>query len=493
MGNIRRLTVHQFWSKGTSLVKFLQANQCDGAALQELGLHWGAMDPLKHFSALFRHCFPAKTRACHNAQVPPTSPLQYGGTAVALMSQALPRFHSFSSDPSGLGRWTSVCISGREGHHCRLVSIYSPQDAVGLSHRDYLKSQGRLTTPPTEALQEDFLPILLDWVAANETILIGIDANEDTRSGSWHTLFVNAGLHHIIQSSTHGSKSPLPSTHNRNTTGTPIDAIFTNLPTTDAIQCGYFGFENGFPKTDHRTPMWIDVPFSLALGYNPPDLHRFQIPNLKPFDPAIRKSYIHRVHTLFNHYRIPDQVKSLREATAAGDVSQAKSLHQNISALATKLWKTAALHLFKKKAGQQKYSPRLQLLRDTKILWTHVVNRKLGCKVSSSLIRRLCCKTRISCPSRCSLLQATLNRQKAQSNFLAGLKEAPNWRQTAMQALANQIAKEQDKDPASVLKQLTSQEHQRDQWNRIRIMRKKIRGGEILQALQVYHLSCPRS
>ena len=49
----------------------------------------------------------------------------------------------------------------------------------------------------------------------------------------------------IIQSK-HGSKSPLPSTHNRNTTGTPIDAIFTNLPTTDAIQCGYFGFENGF-------------------------------------------------------------------------------------------------------------------------------------------------------------------------------------------------------------------------------------------------------
>ena len=29
MGNIRGLTVHQFWSKGTSLVKFLQANQCD--------------------------------------------------------------------------------------------------------------------------------------------------------------------------------------------------------------------------------------------------------------------------------------------------------------------------------------------------------------------------------------------------------------------------------------------------------------------------------
>ena len=53
MGNIRGLTVHQFWSKGTSLVKFLQENQCDGVALQELGLHWGAMDPFKHFSALF--------------------------------------------------------------------------------------------------------------------------------------------------------------------------------------------------------------------------------------------------------------------------------------------------------------------------------------------------------------------------------------------------------------------------------------------------------
>jgi len=222
--------------------------------------------------------------------------------------------------------------------------------------------------------------------------------------------------------------------------------------------------------------MWIDVPFSLALGYNPPDLHQFQIPNLKPFDPAIRKSYIQRVHTLFNHYRIPDQVKSLQEATAAGDVSQAKTLHQNISALlATKLQKTAALHLFKKKAGQQKYSPRLQLLRDTKLLWTHVVNRKLGCKVLSSLICRLCRKTRISCPSRCSLLQATLNRQKAQSDFLAGLKGAPNWRRTAMQALADRIAKEQDKDPTLVLKQLTSWEHQCDQWNSLR--------RKILQAL----------
>ena len=168
------------------------------------------------------------------------------------------------------------------------------------------------------------------------------------------------------------------------------------------------------------------------------DLHRFQIPNLKPFDPAIRKSYIRRVHTLFDHYRIPDQVKSLREATAAGDVSQEKTLHQSISALATKLCTTASLHLFKKKAGQQKYSPRLQLLRDTKLLWTHVVNRKLGCKVSSSLIScRLSRKTRISSPSKCSLLQATLNRQKAQSNFLAGLKEAPNWRRSAMQALAD--------------------------------------------------------
>ena len=51
-----------------------------------------------------------------------------------------------------------------------------------------------------------------------------------------------------------------------------------------------------------------------------------------------------------------------------------------------------------------------------------------------------------------------------------------------MQALADRIAKEQDKDPATVLKQLTSWEHQRDQWNRIRIMmRKKIWGGKFFK------------
>ena len=160
LGNLQGLTLHTFWSKGTELVQFLQQNQCDGLALQEVGIHWGAMPAGKQFSSIFHKRLPSRTTAAHNSTVPPIHPIQYGGTAVAIMNQALPRYHSTSSDDTHLGRWSSICISGREGHRLRLVSIYSPQGAVADSHLPHLGSLGRIDTPPAEALRQDLLPIL---------------------------------------------------------------------------------------------------------------------------------------------------------------------------------------------------------------------------------------------------------------------------------------------------------------------------------------------
>ena len=110
-----------------------------------------------------------------------------------------------------------------------------------------------------------------------------------------------------------------------------------------------------------------------------------------------------------------------------------------------------------------------------------MVNRKKGCKVLSSLLKRFARKARIPNPCSCSLLEAPLNRDKAQTEFLAGLKEAPTWRRSSLKELASRIAKDTNKDPETIFSQLTSRERQRDQWNRIRTMRKKLRGGKFFK------------
>lgn len=131
----------------------------------------------------------------------------------------------------------------------------------------------------------DFKLTLNQWLGNGEEVVVFIDANEDIREGNWATLFASCGMRDMNRT-LHEKTTPMPATHNRNTNAVPIDGMFTTLPDDGTIRCGYLPFDEGLPG-DHRTS-WIDIPFLLALGHNPPHLHKADPSPFRWMTPAAR-------------------------------------------------------------------------------------------------------------------------------------------------------------------------------------------------------------
>jgi len=103
---------------------------------------------------------------------------------------------------------------------------------------------------------------VLTWIEAGEHLIIGLDANEDVRSGELTSMLRLCGLHNMVHTK-HPKLKSVP-TFERSDKDTPIDAIMTTFPESNAIRCGYLAFGEGLPG-DHRT-LWADIPFSIIFG-----------------------------------------------------------------------------------------------------------------------------------------------------------------------------------------------------------------------------------
>ena len=78
-----------------------------------------------------------------------------------------------------------------------------------------------------------------------DNVILGIDMNEDVRTGKLAKRLKELGLIDLILS-THPTLSP-PATFNRNTTRTPVDAIWGNT-SLEIISAGYGPFDGGYPS-----------------------------------------------------------------------------------------------------------------------------------------------------------------------------------------------------------------------------------------------------
>ena len=67
-----------------------------------------------------------------------------------------------------------------------------------------------------------------------------------------------------------------------------LHGVWTNLDAPE-MECAYLAYNDPFPG-DHRV-MVLEVPKTQALGSNPPDLNKRQLPDLTTFDPRLTKRY----------------------------------------------------------------------------------------------------------------------------------------------------------------------------------------------------------
>ena len=162
-------------------------------------------------------------------------------------------------------------------------------ETVSEQHRRYLYSVDR-DEEPRDAIYKDLFQAVTEWKNNGEHIIIGIDANEDTRTGTTLDTFRAMGMKDIILQ-THGHRSP-PATCAKNHSRQPIDAIFV-MPGIRLAAGGYSAFNSGCPS-DHRY-LWIDISFHDAFGYSSPPLVSPAARRLQTKNPKMTLHYNHKL------------------------------------------------------------------------------------------------------------------------------------------------------------------------------------------------------
>jgi hypothetical protein len=194
-------------------------------------------------------------------------------------------------DHSKLGRWSWLRLEGKQGHHLRVVSAYCPVESIGpgtvfSQHKRYLQRCSNQKEDPRQAIYTDLGNDIEKWKEEGDKILIGIDANEDVRTGNTREFFQMMGMHEVILQ-TYKQLNP-PATCDKNNNREPIDGIFVTrgIRITSGV---YAPFNTGCPS-DHRY-LWIDVPYTDALGYSIPPLACPPVRRLQCKNPNLVQKY----------------------------------------------------------------------------------------------------------------------------------------------------------------------------------------------------------
>jgi len=243
----------------------------------------------------------------------------------------------------------------------------------------------------------------------------------------------------------------------------PIDAIMTTFNSNGRIQAGYLTFDEGTPG-DHRT-LWMDIPFELIFGNNPPHKGVDAIP-VAVKDPRVQGAYNKRVMKVYIKYGILEQTRHVKQAQNRGDaIAQIKPQIDSLIAVTTQIHKEAAVKIRKLKAGKIPWSPTLQAARDSQKLWTLVIRRRERKKVSRNLLKQTMKKCHMISIENISLEQAKANRKVAHAAYLKEVRKAPDTRKKHQESLAKAllVAEEKDTKKLSELKNLRQREKQRNQ------------------------------
>ena len=176
-----------------------------------------------------------------------------GGTIITTRREATHRTISTSEDPSKMGRWTSILSSGKKGHQTRIVSVYNPigtsKGALSVNQQQTRKLQTvDNNQTPRDALIKDLRKLVKQWIEDGEHLIIGMDANEDVRTGKLTTMLREQRLHNAILSNYPHISSI--TTFERTEKEVPIDATMTMFDANKSIRAGYLAFDEGTPE-DH--------------------------------------------------------------------------------------------------------------------------------------------------------------------------------------------------------------------------------------------------
>jgi hypothetical protein len=267
--NMQLLPENSKHYKSRQSIDHIKQGEYDVWLMNEVGLCWPKLAAVDQwFERILGKLNDSHSLFAHNNQeLELSSTIQYGGVGVVSSSEIKHRIIDQGRDPSGLGRYVWIRLQGKEGHTTRIVSAYRPCQSDGAGsvfrqHQRIFSSRGDFGTP-LDAFLQDLTADIQVWKDAGDHLVIGMDANEDVRTGDIGIAFHTLGLKEAILA-LHSERNP-PATHNRNQSRTPIDGIWTSRGI-QAIAGGYGAFGDACPSDHHMRYGLLISPMPVALG-----------------------------------------------------------------------------------------------------------------------------------------------------------------------------------------------------------------------------------
>ena len=278
--------------KDTQVRELLRVYDVDIAADQETNVNYSNLPENLHPQNRCRGWFKKhRIKTSHNIHATdiPGTRLQ-GGTSVRVINRMVDKVDRFEEDPSGMGRWCSVRIRGKNGMMLTLFSAYRPctnkkgKKSVYSQQEDVLLENSDMV-PPHKAFLRDLEVALKVVYDRGDQIVLGADMNLDIKSGKLDHLYRAFNLYETILDQ-HGRNGPRTYIGGTKT----LDCIICSR-TLEVTGCGYLSPDQSIG--DHLV-LWADFSLASALGEVTPQVPRASGRKLQLNDPKLVAKYLEK-------------------------------------------------------------------------------------------------------------------------------------------------------------------------------------------------------
>lgn len=420
--NIGGLPVEENHERYQDITASMEEHHMDYLGIIETDLNFKYLHKKAQWRDRFKHVKKQHSKVTYNKHQTINEKKVWGGCGFIMSGSASHRVLKTEEDPSGLGRWISTIVLGRQNIKTRIISAYRPcesnddrPESVYSQQETYFHSIGEHINP-RNAFFKDLDQCMTEWQNNGEIIILGFDANELIHSRTLTNWRLKWGLVNVHQEQ-HPTKN-LPTTCNKNRQRErPIDGVWAT-PSVNCLRSGMtaYGQMQFGRSADHRM-LWLDIQEETIFGYRPPRPHYKKPIRLSLHDPAVVQRYINELATQRAQHRIYEKALELSTTIQLGQFNNDHiRMYNKLDKEDSELRQRAQKKCRKLRMGNVKFSIVVKLRRDERYLWTRISQRLLGVPTCLSTIRRLMRSTG-------HLNALTLNIQEVEKMIAVNRKE----------------------------------------------------------------------
>jgi exonuclease III len=399
---------------------------------------------------------------------------QVGGVSIILNNSLAHRSTIPQHDPTGLGRWTSILINGKQNFATRIICAYRPCKSSGpeTAYMQHALHFHRINkkSDPRKLFMDDLATAILQWQKEGEKIILVGDFNTGDKTTNrsqqqfWQKWLQTTNLREAHRIFT--NEEVLPSTHERGKV--QIDYMFVS-PGLSVRRAGFLPFAK-FPG-DHRA-LWMDIDAKEIIGYKPPPLSMATARRLKLQDPRIVKRYITDLKQRLISNNVLDRLQFLSLISPTTWSTQHTEEYERISIEFRASMLKAETRCRKFQTGSHPWSPQLDIARKTKFYWDLTVKKLSGLKVPTRKLLKLYKQLNLS--SKSETMQSALDSQQiAHREYRRIKRKSRHYRITFRENLAMAIADHKQTSEKAVLRELINREETREMYRKLKRMRHK--------------------